>query len=176
MYQKSVEANHEGKVTIVWNQLVRTNKTIPNDKPENMIRHNKKGTCMLIDVAIPEDRNVINKDVKILKSSLIKEIQRKWIVPARVIPVILVATANVSKSLRQYLNNTPGKHEIKELQKNSHIWHCTQTAKVIMLKYKTYFTGEITLRAAKIVNTQQLQYYIPLKRGLFQLHNCKYPA
>ena len=33
-----------------------------------------------------------------------------------VIPVIMGATGTISKSLRQYLNNIPGKHEIKELQ------------------------------------------------------------
>jgi hypothetical protein len=73
---------------------------------------------VLIDVAIPGDRNVINKeDEKILKSSLIIEIQRMWNVPARVIPVILVTTATISKLLRQYPSITPGKHGIKELEK-----------------------------------------------------------
>jgi hypothetical protein len=32
-------------------------------------------------------------------------------------PVIIEATGTTSKSLRQYLSNVPGKHEIKELQK-----------------------------------------------------------
>ena len=62
MYQKSVETSHEGKVTILWNQQVRTDRTIPNDKPDIIIRHNRKGTSMLIDVAIPGDRNLINKE------------------------------------------------------------------------------------------------------------------
>jgi len=30
-----------------------------------------------------------------------------------------------------------------------------------MSKYKTYFTGEITFRVAQIVNTEQLQHYVP---------------
>jgi len=30
-----------------------------------------------------------------------------------------------------------------------------------MQKYKTYFTGEITLHEAQIINTEQLQHYIP---------------
>ena len=30
-----------------------------------------------------------------------------------------------------------------------------------MKKYKTYFTGEITLHVAQIVNTEQLQHCIP---------------
>ena len=39
-------------------------------------------------------------------------------VKAKVIPVIIIgATGTISKSLRQYLSNIPGKHEIKELQK-----------------------------------------------------------
>ena len=51
-----------------------------------------------------------------------------WNVKAKVIPVILGATGTISKSLRQYLSNIPGKGEIKGLQNNSHIGHCTQTA------------------------------------------------
>jgi hypothetical protein len=38
-----------------------------------------------------------------------------WKVKAKVIPVIIGATGTISESLRQYLNNIPGKHEIKEL-------------------------------------------------------------
>jgi len=37
-------------------------------------------------------------------------------VDARVIPVIIGATGNISKSLRYFLGNVLGKHEIKELQ------------------------------------------------------------
>ena len=56
-----------GKVTILWNQQVSTDRTIPNNKPDIIIRHNEKGTCMLTD-AISEERNVIKKKhEKILK-------------------------------------------------------------------------------------------------------------
>ena len=65
--QKSVETSHEGKVTILWNQQVRTGRTIPNNKPDNIIRDNEEGTRMLIYIAIPGHRNVIKKDEKILK-------------------------------------------------------------------------------------------------------------
>ena len=46
-------------------------------------------------------------------------IQRMWNVKAKAIPVILGATGTLSKSLRQYLSNLPGKHEIMEVQKTS---------------------------------------------------------
>jgi hypothetical protein len=40
-------------------------------------------------------------------------------VKAKVIPVIIGATGTISKLLRQYLNNIPGEHKIKELQKTA---------------------------------------------------------
>jgi hypothetical protein len=39
-----------------------------------------------------------------------------WNVKTNVMPVILGTTRNISKSLGKYLNNIPGKQEIKELQ------------------------------------------------------------
>jgi len=58
---KSVETSYEGMVTILWNQQVGTDRTIPNNKLDIIIIDNKKGTCMLIDVAISGDRNVVKK-------------------------------------------------------------------------------------------------------------------
>jgi hypothetical protein len=118
---KSVETSQVGKVTILWNQQVQTDRTIPNNKPDVIIRDNEKGTYMLIDAAIPGDRNVIKKEAKkIIKyKDLIIEIQRMWNVKTQVTPVIIGATANISKCFRKYLSSIPGKHDIKELQKTA---------------------------------------------------------
>jgi hypothetical protein len=74
---------------------------------------------MLIDVAIPGDRNVIKKQAeKVLRyKDLITEIQRMWNVRMKGSPVITRATGTVTKSFRKYLRNMPVKHDIKELQK-----------------------------------------------------------
>jgi len=65
---KSVETGQGGNITILWNQQVQTDRTIPNNKPDIIIRDNEKRTCMLMDVAISRDRNVIKKEAeKILK-------------------------------------------------------------------------------------------------------------
>ena len=45
------------------------------------------------------------------------EIERMWTVNTEVVPIIIVVTGTISKSVRQYLGNIPGKREIKELQK-----------------------------------------------------------
>jgi hypothetical protein len=99
---------------------------------------------MLRNVVIHADRNVIKKEAKkILKyKDFIIEIQRMWNVK-----VIILATGTISKSHRQYQNNIKRKHEMEDIQKNSHIVHCTHTAES-MYKHKTYFTGEITLHVA----------------------------
>ena len=131
---KSVEKIHEGKITILWNQHMRTDRTIPNNKPDITIRDNKQGTSMLIDFAISGDRNVIKKEAgKILKyKDFIIEIQRMWNLKTIVIPVITGATGTISKSLRQYLNSVPGKQKIKELQKTDILGTAHKLRKVLM--------------------------------------------
>ena len=68
-----------------------------------------------------DDNNNNNKEAeKILKyKDLTIRIQRTWNVKTNVIPVIIGATRTISKSIRKYLSNVPGKHEIKELQKTA---------------------------------------------------------
>jgi hypothetical protein len=52
----------------------------------------------------------------------------------RVIPVIIGVTGTISKSFRKYVNNIPGNHEVKELQKNCYIGHCTHTSVSVDVK------------------------------------------
>jgi hypothetical protein len=89
---------------------------------------------MLIDVAISGDRNVIKKVVyKILKyKDLTIEIQRMWNVKTKVIPVIIGATGNISKSFTKYVSNIPGNHEVKELQKTAILGTARILQKVLM--------------------------------------------
>jgi hypothetical protein len=89
-----------GKVTILWNQQVQTDRTIGSNKPDIIIWDNEKGVFMVIDVAIPGDRNVIKKEAeKILKyKDLIIEIHCMWNVKRKVTPVIIGATGTISKS------------------------------------------------------------------------------
>jgi hypothetical protein len=65
---KTVETSQEGKVTILWNQQVQSDRTIPKNKPDIINCDNEQGTCTLIDAAISGDRNVIKQEAeKILK-------------------------------------------------------------------------------------------------------------
>jgi hypothetical protein len=77
---------------------------------------------------------VIKKEAaNILKyMDLTIEIQRKWSVKTKVIPVTIGATGTISKSFRKYLSNRPGKHEIKELQKTTILGTAQVLRKVLM--------------------------------------------
>jgi hypothetical protein len=91
---------------------------------------------MLIDVAIPGDRNVIQKEAeKSLKyKDFTIEIPRMGNVTSRVIPIIRVtgATATISKSFRKYVSTIPGNQEVKELQKTAILGTADMLRKVLM--------------------------------------------
>jgi hypothetical protein len=131
---ESIETSRGNKVSILWNQQMQTDRTIPNNKPDIIIRDNEKRTCMLIDVAIPGDRNVIKKEAeKILKyKHFTIEIQRMWNVKTNVIPIIIGATGTISKLFRKYLSNVTGIHEVKEIQKTAILGTAHIPRKVLM--------------------------------------------
>ena len=131
---KSVETSQGGKVTILWYQQVQNRQNYSNNKPDIIIRYNEKGTCMLIDIAISGERNLIKKEAeKILKyKDFTLEIQRTWNVKTKVTPVIVGATGTSSKSFRKYVSNKPGKHEVKELQKTATLGTAHILWKVLM--------------------------------------------
>jgi len=45
--------------------------------------------------------------------------QQVWNVKRKAVPIITGATGTISKTLRQYLSDIPGRHEIRELQKET---------------------------------------------------------
>ena len=78
-------------------------------------------TCTLIDVAIPADRNVVQKDVekKLKYKSLGIEIERMWNLKCTIISVIIGATGIVTRGLKKNLQTIPGTHSIDFLQKTA---------------------------------------------------------
>jgi len=55
-----------------------------------------------------------------------------WNVKTKVTPVIIGATGTISKSLRKYVSNIPGKHIVKELQKTAILGSAHILQKVLM--------------------------------------------
>jgi hypothetical protein len=51
----------EGDVTVLWNQAVHTDTEATANRPDIIIKSKQEKTRTLIDVAIPADRNVMQK-------------------------------------------------------------------------------------------------------------------
>ena len=110
----------EGDVTVLWNQAVHTDREVTANMPD-IIKNKKEKTCALIDVAIPADRNFVQKEAekKLKYNSLCVEMQRMWNLKCTIVPVIIGATGIVTRSLKKNLETIPGKHSIDSLQKTA---------------------------------------------------------
>jgi hypothetical protein len=55
-------------------------REVTANRPDKIIKKEKEKTCILINVAIPADRNVIQKEAekKLKRMSLCIEIQQMW--------------------------------------------------------------------------------------------------
>jgi hypothetical protein len=83
--------------------------------------NNNNNNNKLIDVAIPADRNVVQKEAekKLKYKSLCIEIQRMWNLKCTIIPIVIGGIGIVTRSLRKNLEAVPGKHSIESLQKTA---------------------------------------------------------
>ena len=54
----------KGDVTVLWNQAVHTDREVTANRTDIIIKNTKEKTCTLIEVAIPADRNVVQKEVE----------------------------------------------------------------------------------------------------------------
>ena len=111
----------EGDVTVLWNQAVHTDREVTANRPDIIIKNKKEKVSTLIDVAIPADRNVVQKEAekKLKYKCLCIEIKCMWNLKCTIVQVIIGATGIVTRSLRKNLETVPGKHSIDSLQKTA---------------------------------------------------------
>jgi hypothetical protein len=95
----------------------------------------KDTVFLLIDVAIPSDKNVIQKESekKLKYKNLSIEIQRMWNMKCFVIPEIIGAIGIVTRR-QKYLETRPGKHSIDSVQKKTAV---LETSHIIRKKLET---------------------------------------
>ena len=115
----------KGDVAVLWNQAVHTDREVTENRLDIIIKIKKEKTCCVIDVAIPADRNVVQKEAekKLKYKSLCIETQRMWNLKYTIIPVIIRATGIVTRSLKKNLESVPGKHSIDSLQRQLYLEH-----------------------------------------------------
>jgi hypothetical protein len=89
-------------IKVLWNQGVQTDREVLANRPDIIIKNKKDKICLLIDVAKPSGRNVIQKESKkkLKYKNLRIEIQRMWNMKCFIILVITGATGIVTEGLK----------------------------------------------------------------------------
>jgi len=55
---------YEEDVTVLWNEAVHTDREVTANRPDIIIKNKKEKKCILVDVTIPADRNVVQKEAE----------------------------------------------------------------------------------------------------------------
>ena len=95
---------------IMWDVSIITDRRIVANRPDLVIHNKKERTCLLIDVAVPDDKIILMKQAeKMIKyKDLEIEITRMWNVKARTVPVIVGALGTVKKEAEKNTDVIPG--------------------------------------------------------------------
>jgi hypothetical protein len=50
------------KITVLWNQGIQVEREVLANRPDLIIKNKEDKICLLIDVALPSDRNIIQME------------------------------------------------------------------------------------------------------------------
>ena len=110
-----------GDVVILWDFGIQTDRSIPANRPDIVIRDKKKQETLLLDISVPSDQNTSIKTYEKLSKykDLEIELERCWKNKVKTIPIIIGALGLINKDTTNYLMEIPGKFSIEEIQKTT---------------------------------------------------------
>ena len=94
---------------IKWDKTILTDRTIPVNRPDLIILKKNEQNCLIVDLAVPDDVNVLKKETeKRLKyKDLQIEISRMWNVKTKVVAVVVGALRTVSDNFNKEIELIP---------------------------------------------------------------------
>jgi hypothetical protein len=92
-------------VKLLWDFDIQTDRTITARRPDIVVQYKRTGETSLIDIAVPADHNVKDKELeKIQKYGELRlEIERLWKTKARVVPIVVGALGTTSRKFEDWL-------------------------------------------------------------------------
>ena len=105
----------------MWDVSVITDRTVLANRPDVVLHDKTEKTCLLIDVAIPDDSDGNTKETEKLSKyeDQEAEVSRMCKVKTKTVPVIIGALGTINKGLDQNLQLIPDHLSATELQKNT---------------------------------------------------------
>ena len=106
---------------VLWDFTIKTNIEIHAKRPDIVMVDKNSNETIILDVAIPADVNIRNKEQeKIIKyQDLAREIRKIWNVSTKVIPIVMGALGTVTDRLEQYLKDIGVTTRIELIQKST---------------------------------------------------------
>ena len=124
------------RCTILWDFGINTDRRIPANRPDIIIKDKMEKKCYLIDMSVPGDSNVIAKEYE--KRSKYKdleiEIQRMWKMKTTVLPIVVGALGTMSKDFDKHLKELPTDVSSKQIQKIALLGTAHILRKIISIK------------------------------------------
>ena len=101
-------------ITLLWDFTIRTDRTIQANQPDTIVKDFKEKTCLLIDMSIPTDQNILAKEFDKLSKykDMEIEIQRMWKLRMGTVLVIVGALGMIKKSCQKHLDTIPGEPQL----------------------------------------------------------------
>ena len=95
---------------------ITTDRHIPHNKPDIIIKEKETGICLIIDVAIPSNYNIQKKTTEKMTKHVDLQIEYQRMGDKTVGSTIIGAKGVVEKNLKKYLNRIPGSHNVYNLE------------------------------------------------------------
>ena len=106
-YPQAPESAVENEeVKILWDVMIQCDREIKARKPDIVVVNKNERSCAIIDIAIPGDIRVSEKEKEKIEryQELKREIKRMWNIRSiKVIPVVVGALGSTSKKPKKYI-------------------------------------------------------------------------
>ena len=95
------------KCKILWDFSIQTNKVIEHRRPDVVCIGKIAKSCLIIDIAIPGDQNIIVKEQEMIDKyqDLRTELGKLWKLKTEVVHMMVSALGTISHNLKFYLRN-----------------------------------------------------------------------
>ena len=113
------KATENSKAKLLWDFYIQTDKQVLANQPDIVIIDKDKKQATIIDIAIPNDYNIQDKEKEKVQKyqPLREELERIWKVKTKVVPVVVGSLGALTSAHERWLGELPGKHNSITLQK-----------------------------------------------------------
>ena len=105
------------RVKILLDFQIQTDKLVMANQPDVVVVDKHQRTAVVVDVAVPRDGNIRQKEHEKLEIPLLKEeLEKMWSMKAAAVSIVIGALGAVTPNLDWWLQQTPTTSEISVLK------------------------------------------------------------